>query len=266
MLPGVYKAKKKNGSTYYRANISHKGKHISLGSYDTEEDCFLAYSEAKKLFTEPSITLLSYQNYIHFLDFDKVISIINFRDNGIYINNPIYLQRNYFVYYLTPITVLKFDNDDLFYYTSHRILSRGGHWYVNEYGMQYSILARYGIRPYAVKDRDYRFANGDDTDLRYSNIIVINKYYGVERHTSGGTTEYIAKIHLNGDFIVGRYPTEAEAAVAYNKAADYCIRQGIGKQFPQNYVTELTPREYADTYTELKISSKIKYYFRNKGR
>ena len=37
MLPGVYAAVKKDQTPYYRASLSYAGKHISLGSYDTEE-------------------------------------------------------------------------------------------------------------------------------------------------------------------------------------------------------------------------------------
>ncbi len=34
---------------------------------------------------------------------------MNFRDNGLYIANPIYIRIRYFEYYLTQDTVLKFD-------------------------------------------------------------------------------------------------------------------------------------------------------------
>lgn len=71
---------------------------------------------------------------------------MNFRDNGVYIKTPIYLRRNYFEYFLSPTLILKFDIDDLFYYSSHRIQKRGGHLFVSDYGMQYNILSRYGIK------------------------------------------------------------------------------------------------------------------------
>ena len=261
MLPGVYKATKKNGQVYYRGNISHNGKHISLGSYQTEEDCFLAYKEAQKILSDSSITLLSYQNRLKYIDFEKCVSLINFRDNSVYIKNPIYLQKNYFIYYLDQSTLLKFDKDDLFYYSDHKIQVRGGHLFVNDYGIQTNILSRYGIIPYSVKDRDYYFANGDDTDFRYSNVILINKYHGVFKETKKGKEKYLAKIHLNGDIIIGRFDSEGEAAIAYNKAIDYCTRQGYKKNFIQNYVTEFSPKEYADIYTEIKLSKTLRYYF-----
>ena len=37
MLPGVYQAKKKDNTIYFRSSITYSGKHISLGSFDTEE-------------------------------------------------------------------------------------------------------------------------------------------------------------------------------------------------------------------------------------
>ena len=40
-LPGVFTARKKDGTLYYRASITHKKKHISLGSYKTP---FMAYA------------------------------------------------------------------------------------------------------------------------------------------------------------------------------------------------------------------------------
>ena len=63
-----------------------------------------------------------------------------------YIPTPIYLRKNYFSYYLSIHRELKFDIDDLFYYSSHRILTRQGHLYVNHYGMQLTLLGRYGIK------------------------------------------------------------------------------------------------------------------------
>ena len=50
------------------------------------------------------------------LSFEKIIVLLNFRNNGIYFKNPIYLRNGYFSYYLSRIEELKFDVDDLFYY------------------------------------------------------------------------------------------------------------------------------------------------------
>jgi len=265
MKPGVFKATKKNGTVYYRGNITYNGKHISLGSFDNEDECAAAYNEAWQIIRDDSSTILSCQKEVNYLSFEKCVSLINFRDNRIYIKNPIYLQKNYFLYYIDQNTILKFDNDDLFYYSSHKIQMRGSHMFVTDYGMQYNILGRYGIKSYSVKGRDYLFANGDENDYRYSNIIVVNKYHGVYKEEKRGKVIYAAKIHLNGDFIVGRYSNEATAAIAYNKAVDLCKSRGMTKSFPVNYITEFTPREYADIYTEIKISSHLYKFFRNKN-
>ena len=44
--PGVTKARKKNGTLYYRSSITVKGRHLSLGIYATEEIAGNAYNEA----------------------------------------------------------------------------------------------------------------------------------------------------------------------------------------------------------------------------
>ena len=265
MKPGVYMATKKDGSIYYRGNITYKGKHISIGSYNTENKCALAYEEAWKILSDKSINILNCPNFAKLLPFEKCVTLINFRDNNIYIKTPIYLHKNYFIYYLNKTSALKFDNDDLFYYSSHKIQTRGNHMFVSDYGMQYNILGRYGIKPYSIKGKDYLFANGDDNDYRYSNIIIVNKYHGVYKEEKKGKIIYTAKIHINGDFIVGRYKDEAIAAIAYNKAVDLCHSRGMTKSFPTNFIAEYSPRQYADVYTETKISSHLYKFFRNKN-
>lgn len=254
MLPGVYCTKKKDGTVYYRSSITFQNKHISLGSFSSEYDAHFAYEQAGTLLTDQTLVLenITFSNYI--LDFERIVSLINFRDNHIYFKTPIYLYTNFFQYYLTPTWILKFDIDDLFYYSSHRILHRNNHLYVNDYGMQYSILNRYGIKNYSVLGRDYIFVNGDNTDYRYSNIMIINKYHGVLRIEKGGLTLYKVSIHIHGNYHVGTFDSEAVAAIAYNKSIDEARKCGICKNFQENYVDELSPRQYADLYTSIKLS------------
>ena len=59
---------------------------------------------------------------------------------------------------------------------------------------------------------------------------------------------------------MGRYPLEIEAAIAYNKAVDILKKNGLNKNFPQNYIEELSPRKYAEIYTSLTISPRILEY------
>ena len=51
-LPGSFQATKKDGTIYYRSSITYKNKHISLGSYSTDEEASFAYKEASLLLSE----------------------------------------------------------------------------------------------------------------------------------------------------------------------------------------------------------------------
>ena len=196
MTTGVYNATKKDGSVYYRVSITYKNKHISIGSYDSEELASMAYITACDIISKPDIYYIdadlhttSYEllkDYPVPFPYAKFISLINFRDNGIYIKTPIYLCDKLFLYFLTPETTLIFSTDDLFYYSHHTIMCRGGYYFVNDYGMQTSILARFGIRNHSVKGKDYIFRNGDEHDFRYENVCVINKYNGVSHIEKNG--------------------------------------------------------------------------------
>lgn len=260
MLPGVYAAEKKDKTIYYRSNITFSGKHISLGSFDTEEKAHLAYKEAEALlYGKTSLEELLVAPEDH-LSFDKKITLMNFRDNHMYIGNPIYLHKNYFSYFFSPNEELKFDIDDLFYYSSHKIMRRKGHLFVNDYGLQTSILSRYGIKAHAVSGRDYEFVNGDTSDFRYSNIKVINPYYGVSQIEKKGQIKYRTKIHIEGNYTIGTYSSETKAAIAYNKAVDLAKAAGIHKNFPENYIDSIPAKEYAEIYTKVRISNKYLEY------
>ena len=49
MMKGVFEATKKNGTVYYRASITYKRKHISLGGFDTMSRANAAYLEADRI-------------------------------------------------------------------------------------------------------------------------------------------------------------------------------------------------------------------------
>ena len=253
---GVYCTTLKNGTPSYRASITYGGKHISLGSYDKITKASRAYKEASVILSDSSFTVDSYNSKM-ILPFEKVVSLVNYRDKGMYIATPIYLEKKYFLYYLAPNKPLKFDIEDLFYYSSHKIMQRGSHLFVADYGSQVSILQRYGIKSYAVMGRDYVFANDDPTDLRYENIIILNRYRGVRQFAKKGFLKYKAVIHIKSNYVVGSYNSEAEAAIAYNKAADILIKNGVSKNFQLNYVEDLSASQYAEIYLRLKISPKI---------
>lgn len=246
---GVFLRSMSDGSLSYRSSFTFRGKHISLGSYDTEEAAHSAYLEALSLTrSAPFLTLLDYENKKRVLPFSKWVIILNFRDNGLYLKSPIYLKKKYFNYYLSPSFVLKFDADDLFYFAEKQISRRGGHFFVADFGMQVNLLSRYGIRNFAVPGKDYVFLNGDDTDFRYENIEIINRYYGVRKERLFPSPIFVSKINVNGSIIIGRYSSENEAAVAYNKAADLLSSAGVTKRYERNFLADLSSEDYLELY------------------
>ena len=259
MLKGVYPAVKKDHTIYYRASITYHKKHISLGSFGSMEAAGNAYLEADRILESDSISLKNYSEKSP-LSFEKWVILINFRDNNLYFGTPIYARPKFFYYYLSPTFVLKFDIDDLFYYSSHKIMKRNGHLFVADYGMQVNILNRHGIRSYSVPGKDYVFLNGDDTDFRNENLKIINRYLGVSKLIVKGRTKYKAKINLPGYFVIGTYDTEDEAAIAYNKAIDVLKHNGVTRNYTPNYLEGLSPAVYADIYARLKISEKLINY------
>lgn len=253
---GVFPAKKKDGSIYYRASVTHHQKHISLGSFETEQSAGDAYCEARALLTTPSLCFCT-DHQPRALSFEKYVTLMNFRDNHYYFGNPIYAYPRYFLYFWSREIVFKFDTDDLFYYASHKIMKRGGHYFVADYGMQVSLCSRYGIRPYAVAGRDYRFINGDPYDFRYENIHIINRYHGVRLIQKSGHAMYRAVIHIRSNYVIGVFRTETEAAIAYNKAADILTENGFTRNFIQNYIDNVNPTEYAAIYESIVIPEKL---------
>lgn len=257
---GVFQAKKKDGTIYFRSSLTYKSKHISLGSFLTEEEAHRCYLEGIRILSgNCRIEHYTSEKY-SYISFDKYVSLINFRDNGLYFKNPIYLYSKYFKYYYDLNTDYTFDVDDLFFYSKHKIMKRNGHIFVADYGMQINILSRYGIKNYAVPGKDYIFVNGDRTDFRYKNIQVINRFNGVSKSEKNGRIIYTAKIHINGDFIIGRYFDEYDAAIAYNKAGDILIKKGILNNYQKNYLENLSSIEYASRYMSIKIPDKIRNY------
>lgn len=268
-MPGVFTATHKDGSTYYRVSITYKNKHISLGSYDDIKLAARAYRDADLLLHDDDGTPLSDMAAGHLLpdlhypadtplSFEKWVILINYRDNGMYFKTPIYIFKKFFLYFLTSERVLRFDVDDLFYYSTHKIMSRDGYLFVNDYGSQTNILSHYGIRSHAVCGRDYIFVNGDHNDFRYGNIHIINHYHGVQEIQRNGRTLYKAVIHIRGNFVAGIYSSEHEAAIAYNKAVELLASKGIIRNYPSNYIEDITPIEYARIYNSVRLSKKLR--------
>lgn len=258
-LPGVYTAKRKNGTVYYRASLTYRNKHVSLGSFDSAARAHQAYTDALSLLNDPDVSINGYHTDSP-LSFSKWVSLVNYRDNGIYFATPIYIRPKFFYYYFSPSEFFIFDLEDLFYYSSRRISRRGGHFFVADYGMQVNIMNRYGIKNYAVAGKDYRFLNGNNQDMRYENIEIINRYNGVYAVNDNGKTRYQVKIHVKGNINVGTYDSETEAAIAYNKAVDLLKKAGVRKSYAPNYMEGISPAAYADLYASVKVSHNVRNY------
>lgn len=256
-LKGVYKRVDSKGKNQYIASFTYKAKHISLGSFENSSTAHTAYNEAVSLISNNSnITINDYDENVK-LNFEKWVTIINFRDNGIYIKNPIYLRKKFFEYYFSPSEVMKFSAEDLFYYSHHKIVRRGRHYFVADYGMQANIMHRYGIRSFAVPGKDYIFLNGDNLDFRYENLEIINRYAGVRLEKKFPKPIYVVKINIRGSVIIGRYDNEVIAAIAYNKAALLLMEGGINKKYELNFIEELNTSEYEEKMAEVKLSKKF---------
>lgn len=256
LLPGVYSAKKKDGTLYYRASITYKNKHISLGSFNTNKEAHDCYLHAKVI-TTSTLGVMDYTMDLP-ISFEKWVILINFRDHSYYFKTPIYLSKKYFTYYLSNEEELSFDIEDLFYYSTHRINKRDGYYYVNDYGMQVNILSRYHILNHSTRGIDYEFIDGNNTNFRYDNIEVINPYYGVKEEHHPINTQYKATININGSYIIGRYSDLTTAAIAYNKAIDFLHNYDISsKNFPKNYINDMDRDTYLNIYKNIKISKKI---------
>ncbi len=255
MPTGVYIDKMKNGRDNYRAGLTHKGKHISLGSYESFEQAESAYLFASDLLKNDR-DILSYPESCPLL-FEKYVTIINLRDNGIYFSTPIYVDKRVFRYFLSPDKALIFDMDDLFFFSGHKIMERGNHYFISEYGMQTGLKEHFGIMSFAVPGRDFLFINGDELDYRRENLEIINRYHGVRRIDKVLKTTYKAVIHIRSNYVVGTYDTETEAAIAYNKAADILKKNGFTNEFMLNYLDGISAKEYAEIYTKVKLSDRI---------
>ena len=79
MLQGVYTAVRKDGTIYYRSN----------GSFDSELSASRAYATASTILLKETNSIEDSYFHTHALTFDKIVTLINFRDNGMYIKTPI---------------------------------------------------------------------------------------------------------------------------------------------------------------------------------
>lgn len=69
-MEGCFSAQKKDGSLYYRASVTYRAKHISLGSFSVRENAVNAYREAGRLLSDVSLSLSDYTDEC-FLSFEN---------------------------------------------------------------------------------------------------------------------------------------------------------------------------------------------------
>lgn len=258
MPTGVYITHKKNGQEYYRVSITYKNKHISLGSSDSYEFAHKRYLLAQRILRNSHYRIDDYNKTNQSLSYEKWVILHNFRDNGFYFKTPIYLHEKYFTYHLSQHIILTFDVDDLFFYGSHKIFKRGNYFFVNDFGMQFNILSRFGIRNHACEGKDYHFIDKNPYNLRYDNINIINPYHGVEKIHKNNQILYRAKIHVNGYIIIGYFHSIHKAAIAYNKAVDFMQRYvSEHKNYTKNYIDAIHEEEIEYLYTTIVLPKNL---------
>ena len=57
---GVYTARKKDGTIYYRSSVTFMNKHISLGSFDSFDIANKVYNESKFILYDLNISIGDY--------------------------------------------------------------------------------------------------------------------------------------------------------------------------------------------------------------
>lgn len=71
---------------------------------------------------------------------------------------------------------------------------------------------------------------------------------------------YTAKIHINGDYLIGRFRDEKEAAIAYNKAVDLLSEKGLSIQYTKNYIDGMDSDAYHACYDAVHLPKKLRAY------
>lgn len=243
-------------TTKYKLYFVQDNKKIYLGIYPSLASAQQIELEAKALMAAPR-GLPSFEDYQ--MDYKKVIVLCNLRDHKKYIRNPIYIYPEYFHYYLSKTCILTFDLKDLFYFSTYKIRQRGQYLYIQDSISQKSILSRFGILQHSVPGKDYIFKNKNCLDFRKENLQLINPYKGVRKRQRKGELFYTCTIYHDQNLTVGHYHSEIEAAIAYNKAIDLLLAQGIHKNFIPNTIPFLTQHEYTRIYDSIVLSP---YFFK----
>ena len=86
-------------------------------------------------------------------------------------------------------------------------------------------------------------------------------------------TTPISTLSLPGEMGIGEEVTltgigfaQGDAAITYNKAVDLAHQAGISKNFPENYIEELSASSYADIYQQISLSPTYLSYLKGLPR
>ncbi len=100
-----------------------------------------------------------------------------------------------------------------------------------DYGMQQTLTSRYGIKAtelpawiIVLSTEILRTSAGKSADPQHLSRCP-------ENGSKNGQYVYTVRIHIRGNYIVGRYATDIEAAIAYNKAIDILHSKGVTSNF-----------------------------------
>ena len=74
------------------------------------------------------------------------------------------------------------------------------------------------------------------------------------------------RVFSGNDAVYGLTEGAIDAAIAYNKAVDLAHQAGISKNFPENYIEELSASSYADIYQQISLSPKYLSYLKGLPR
>ncbi|MGL4738283.1 MAG: hypothetical protein ACRCW2_12610 [Cellulosilyticaceae bacterium] len=253
-MPYIYPITKHN-RTQYTVYYLYKSKKIYIGIFVSELQAQKAYDYCHHIL-DHTLTLEDFIPGI--IDFKKWISLINLRDHGVWINQPIYLYETFFKYFLEEKIVLTFDLKDLFFFSTSKISKRGNYLFTTNRHSQSSILTRFGLPPKSTYGKDYEFANGDRYDFRRTNLIIHTHYQGVSCKRSTNKCLYTTRIYHHKPIVVGHYESEVTAAIAYNKAIDTLMTMGVSREYTPNTIPYLTHSEYQAIYEGIRLTPRLK--------